>query len=87
MFECHPPRSIGLVGCRAEPGGTAEADGAAQVKADHFERVIPAVTPEPAPELRRIEHALVPAHAFSAQVRLMTLEIAEPIEPGICAHP
>ena len=87
MFERHPLRPVGPVRRGAEPHRTAETNRAAQVQAHHFERVVPAVAEEPAPQLRGVEHTFVPTHAFRAQVGLMPLEIAEPIEPGVCAHP
>lgn len=57
------------------------------MRGDHFERVVPAVAEEPAPQLRGVENAFVPAPAFGAQVGLVTLEIAKPIEPGVGTHP
>ena len=87
MLQRHPFRSIGPVRRWAEPGGAAEADRAAQVRGDHFERIVPAVAEEPAAQLRRVEYALVSANAVGTQVGLVPLEIAEPIEPGVRAHP
>lgn len=53
---------------------------------DDFERIIPAVAEEPAPELHRIEHALVPAQALGLQVGPVWAEVAQAAEPDIRPH-
>ncbi len=57
------------------------------MRAQHLDRVAPAVAKEPAPELHRIENAPVPAYALDPDVRLVPLKIGQPIEPGVGTHP
>lgn len=61
VLPLHPFRPVGLRRGRTEPDRATATDRAVKMPRHDFERVVPAVAEEPAPELDRIEHALVPA--------------------------